>query len=450
MMTVKTQVCIIGAGSGGTGCAFRLIKNGIKTVVVDKNPDFGGTAVFGGVDGWEPGVSLDGIHQLLRCELEKMENACHVVEVMPNSNLFDPSIGRDWDTHSFEERPWGFSMPTGKKYEDTLARCTSLRGEDGPMIRFQFEPLCMIEAINNVLKPYKEHLTTFFNTRYASCKTKNSKIVSVTVSDDNGDTEILADYFVDASGDIILARDAGCDYTFGCESHEEYHEPCAHSKSDDVNAVTYVFRVSKTTDPNHIDKIPENVKDTDITDWANTSMKNTVSCFVLYPNGDININMLPTMQGKEYFDFGKRADKIGHARVYAYWNYLQKEKNLNGYTIKHIYDAGVREGYRLKGKYVLTEQDLRSGSPNFSESAQTIAIADHAMDVHGTDGMCNELENPYKIPLECSMPKEFSNLFVACRGASFSHIASSSVRLNRTMLSIGEGVGKHLAKLLSL
>ena len=63
--TVKTDVCIIGAGAGGIGCAYRLIKNGVNTVVVDKNPDFGGTMVFGGVDGWEPGVSLDGMHTLL-------------------------------------------------------------------------------------------------------------------------------------------------------------------------------------------------------------------------------------------------------------------------------------------------------------------------------------------------------------------------------------------------
>ena len=32
-MKIKTQVCILGAGSGGTGCTYRLIKNGIKTVI---------------------------------------------------------------------------------------------------------------------------------------------------------------------------------------------------------------------------------------------------------------------------------------------------------------------------------------------------------------------------------------------------------------------------------
>ena len=71
MKSIKTDVCVIGAGAGGTGCVYRLIKNGVKTVVVDKHPDFGGTAVFSGVDGWEPGVSLDGIHTLLKDEIKK-------------------------------------------------------------------------------------------------------------------------------------------------------------------------------------------------------------------------------------------------------------------------------------------------------------------------------------------------------------------------------------------
>ena len=62
--------------------------------------------------------------------------------------------------------------------------------------------------------------------------------------------------------------------------------------------------------------------------------------------------------------------------------------------------------------------------------------------------MLKELEKPYIIPLECSMTREYENLFVACRGASFSHIAASSARLIRTMLSLGESVGEHIAGLL--
>ena len=109
-MKFKTEAFILGAGAGGIGAAYRLIKNGIKTVIADKNSDFGGTMVFSGVDGWEPGVSLDGLHTTLANELLKI-GAAHIVEGVPNLNIFDSSVGDDWSKHSFTERPWGYAIP---------------------------------------------------------------------------------------------------------------------------------------------------------------------------------------------------------------------------------------------------------------------------------------------------------------------------------------------------
>lgn len=447
-MQIKTTVCVIGAGASGTGCVYRLVKNGINTVVVDRNPSFGGTMVFSGVDGFEPGVSLDGIHTLLVEELSKVKNGGHVVEQVPNCNLHHPENGYNWENHDFSKYPWGFSTGTTLPYTATLGRCTSIRG-NGSMKRYQFEPDEMTKAIDNILQPYSDNLTRFFGHSFVSCKTDNGKVISVTVSDGSEETEIFADFFVDASGDIVLARNAGCDYAFGTDSFDEYKEPCADRKTDDVNAVTYCFRISKVDDENYIDTIPDEYKNVDITDWCSTKMKHTVSCFVKYPCGDINVNMLPTMEGKEFFGFGDKADIIGKARVYAYWNYLQKERAMHGWTLKKIFNVGIRESYRLKGRYVLTENDVRSGLSRQPKIGKTAAIADHALDIHGKDGMCKELEFPYEIPIECAMPKEFDNLYVSCRGASFSHIASSSIRLSRTMLSFGEGVGEHIAGILS-
>jgi len=445
---IKTQVCIVGAGAGGIGCAYRLIKSGIKTVVIDKNTDFGGTMVFSGVDGWEPGVSLDGVHRIIVDELSKIPNACHVTEVVPNKNIFDSNIGKDWEQNYFPEFPWGFSMPMGDSYEATFGRCISIRGEYGEMKRFQFDGEKFPDVIHSIFKPYSECLNTLFGYFYKSLKKENGKILSITASNGEDEIEIEADYFVDASGDIVVARDAGCAYTIGTESRNVYSELSAPSESSEsINGVSYVFRVSKAQNPTHVDFIPKWAEETDLGEWKENEMKNCISFTVQYPNGDINFNMLPTMQGREYFALGENADRIGKARVYAYWNYLQKHKNMCGYTLKCIFNAGIRESYRLIGKYVLSEQDLREGSPiDKTLSGKIVAIADHALDVHGESGMSGELMYPYKIPIECTMTKEFKNLFVACRGASFSHIAASSARLSRTMLSMGEGVGKYISE----
>ncbi|MBR5452395.1 MAG: FAD-dependent oxidoreductase [Clostridia bacterium] len=439
---IKTDVCILGGGAGGIGCAYRLIKNGLKTVVVDKNSDFGGSMVFSGVDGWEPGVSLDGLHKILYKKLSGMEKGCHVVAQSPEQSIFN-RIGRDgWDyAYAFDKWPWALSQKSDFCYEDTYKRVPYRYSK-----RLQFDPKAFVLAVNEIFAEHKENLATLFGYGYKSCKTDGDKIVSITVSDGQNTEEIFADVFVDSSGDIVLARDAGCKYSYGTEGYEDYNEPSATIRSDRINAVSFVFRIAKAETNEHIDQIPKEFAAVDIADFKNGQMKHTVSCIVEYPNGDYNINMLPTMEGNEYFSLGADAEKICKARVWAYWNYLQTEKNMKGFTLTHIYDAGVRESYRLKGNYILREQDLRAGEPLDIKSEKIVAIADHATDIHGQNGMCKELEKPYGIPIECAMTKEFGNLFVACRGASFTHIAASSARLNRTMISMGEGVGEYIAE----
>ena len=440
MKQIKTQACVIGAGAGGTGCVYRLIKNGVKTVVVDKNSDFGGTAVFGGVDGWEPGVTLDGLHRELyekMCEI----GGCHVVKQVPNCNLVESELCLDWSRHDFGRCPWALAFKSEYSYDDTFRRVPYLDAK-----RLQFDPSAMIWATNQIFEPYRDALTTLFGYKYVSCRTEGEKVVSVVVSNGDDEVEIIADYFVDASGDIFLARDAGCEVTFGCEGREKYGEPSAGEKNENVNGATYVFRVGRCDDSEHIDAVPEDVSSVDLHAVGLGDVCGRVSYVVEYPNGDFNFNMLPTMSGKLYYELGDRADEVGRAAVWAYWRHLQTYKGMKGFTLKHIYDVGIREGYRLIGKYVLREQDLRRGELNF-ESKKIVAIADHALDVHGESGMCKELERPYKIPVECAMAKEFDNLFVACRGASFSHIAASSARLTRTMISMGEGVGEYIFSL---
>ena len=442
---IKTRVCIIGAGTGGIGCAYRLIRRGVDTVIIDKNPDYGGTMTFGGIDGWEPGVSLDGIHLLIKDELEKIPFGAHVVDTVPNLALLDPDALTKPETHSFAERPWGYNHPMGGTYADTLARCERLRGGK-PARRYQFDKDAFITALRSIFEPYSARLTELFGYSFISCDFEGDRIKAVTVRRGKDELRIEAEVFVDASGDIVLARAAGCEYAFGTEGKDEFDEPSACGPSESVNAVTYAFRVTKTPDPCYVNRLPEEISELDLEEWERDRMRRTVSLIVRYPNGNLHVNMLPTMEGAEYFSLGERADAIGRARVQKYWHYLQTEKGLSGYTLKEISAAGVRESYRLRGRYVLSERDLRHGAPIGADlSGRTVAIADHHMDVHGEGGLSSAMEKPYEIPIECTMTKEFDNLFVACRGASFTHIAASSARLSRTILSLGEGVGDYIA-----
>ncbi len=435
MQKIKTNVFILGAGAGGTGATYRLLKNGATVAVCDKNPDFGGTAVFSGVSCWEPGISLSGLHELLKDALE--ESGAYVGKTVPNCNLFFPENGNNWENHSFERYPWGLSVKDENgAYVDTLQRCAS-HNEREIMRRFQFDGKDMTAAINKVLSPYKSRLTPLFLRSFSMAKSDGRRITSVILNDG---TELFADYFIDASASAVLARAAKCAYSAESESPEVYGEPSAVPHS--LNGVSFVFRVKKHKDSGHIDEIPAKYN------VGEPFGKGVISCFNVYPNGDINVNMLPTIDGMAYRQLGDKADFEGHRRVYRYWRYLQENHNMKGYTLTEIFRPGVREDYRIVGRYVLTENDVRAGIYRQKNRDRFIAVADHLMDIHGSEGLAKTLSVPYGIPVECCMTQEFDNLFVACRGASFSHIAASSARLTRTMMSMGEGVGEYLSQLL--
>ena len=164
---------------------------------------------------------------------------------------------------------------------------------------------------------------------------------------------------------------------------------------------------------------------------------------VHYPNGDYNCNMLPTMEGAQFLELGpKEAYTECRRRVGAFWHHIQtKWPEFQSYRIASIAPAlGVRETTRIRGEYVLTEHDLRAGLSR-QEHPDIIAIADHSFDRHGGGGGGGELNEPYGVPFRCLVPRGFSNLLIACRGASFSSIAASSCRLARTMMQLGQAAG---------
>ena len=127
-------------------------------------------------------------------------------------------------------------------------------------------------------------------------------------------------------------------------------------------------------------------------------------------------------------------------RARAHWHLLQRTSYPDYEFHSFAPMLGIRESYRVVGEYVLTEHDISAGLGK-EVHPDIVAIADHAFDTHGSGGGVRELESPYGIPYRCLIPKGCTNLLVACRGASVSHIAASSCRLSRTMMALGHAAG---------
>ena len=422
---MKTDILILGAGSAGFAAAYRALKTGGCTVtLVDCNPAPGGTSTFGGVNCWEPGIGgrrTDDVHFEIARRLMKSGDAF---------------VGKTTEFCTSDRR-YAVSDRSDSPYEATLH---SFQVAPIDERRFHFEPDAMIRVMNSLLtEEGGDRLTTFFSSRLFSVEVKNRQIFSCLLETPRGIIDVMPRIVIDCTGDIICARMAGCDFTYGVDSAAETGEkeaPLVHQ--DQLNGITQCFRIDKGEFC-----IPSEFSGHDFDEWDLYMERHDgpVSCFNVYPRGGISVNMLPTMEGMSLLNLSDTELKYQlHGRIWRYFSWLRKRCSLTDYTIVHIFSLpGIRESYRLRGKYVLCHEDLVHGCSVLGE-AHNIAWADHPADIHGSDGR-HTPTGEYGIPYECMLTKEVDNLMVACRGSSFSHLAASSARLSRTMLQLGEVAG---------
>ena len=113
--------------------------------------------------------------------------------------------------------------------------------------------------------------------------------------------------------------------------------------------------------------------------------------------------------------------------------------------ISNIADSiGVRVSGRIKGKYIYTEQDLKSGK-KFEHPA---LISDYPIDVHSKDKNSSTLEKTgeYQLPIESLMSADYDNLFAAGRNISADFNAQAALRVQASCFSMGEAVARYIAE----
>ena len=424
---MKCDVGVIGGGSGGFGAALTAARLGATVALVETSATLGGTAGRGGVNNWEPGAGGTGIPFDLYRRLRQFPNVIGIT-----------SLGRHclWKGHI----PGGESLiDPARRYADTLRRYGSRGlGADEEFCRthwhsLTFEPATMAAAMEALLAE-TGRCRVLKQTTFTGVKMDTGRIVAVTL--DTGEV-LSAGMFVDGTADAVVAEASGCEFMIGQEARAKFAEPSApDTPNATINAVSLIYRITPGATEVTAPAVPAC--------WRPNGFP--FAFFAQYPNGDLAVNPLPTMEGSEFRQLGYAAAYAEcERRVRAHWAWLQATwPEYRRYRLQWIAPAlGVRETRRVVGEYVLTEHDLRAGISG-QRHDDIIALADHALDTHGAGdrrGGCGELAEPYGVPLRCLIPKGITNLLVACRAASFSSIAASSCRLSRTMLQLGQAAG---------
>jgi glycine/D-amino acid oxidase-like deaminating enzyme len=446
-MRERYELVVLGAGSGGLGAAIAAARRGVKTLVVERHDRLGGTSTVGGVNVWEMGVGGTGIPFDLYRRLKAIPNA---VGIYSAGRHFCDQDGWYWPHDLAKVNfPGGENLvDPSKRYVDTLRRHPPADCREGRAKwawarqhwhGVPFEPEAFHQVAREMLTE-TGHCGIRLATTLKGVAAHGGRIESATFSDGR---EIAADAWIDGSGDGTLCRMAGCEQFRGTDPQSRFNEPGAPlvGQPDRVNPPTLIFRVAKTAVP-RVEPLPEGIPATIW--WRRTPVP---SCVNHYPNGDRSINMLPTMEGADFLALGPdRAYEECRRRVYGHWHFLQTSfPEFQSYRLQTISPVlGIRESWRTLCETMLTENDILK-TLRAQTDPDIVAIADHALDRHGEGGGCPEVEFPYGIPYRCLIPRGWRNLLITCRGAGFSSIAASSVRLSRTLMQLGQAAGNAVA-----
>lgn len=306
-----------------------------------------------------------------------------------------------------------------------------------------------------------DNLQLWLNTSCQSVRLSadGRRIEAVTAQVNNAELALSleAETVVDATGDGIVAAEAGCSFRYGSEGKDEFGEIHAPpvGRQEDVMGSSIHFKTKEIAREAPYEPPSWAVRHTDRSFFYDQGRK---------PKDERG--------GFWWIEMAKPYDPITDAEAIRHeltrhalgiWDWIKnRDPLLMGKTRDRVLDwigqvPGKRESRRIEGEYFMTENDIQAKHPFEDE----IAFGGWFLDLHTPGGLLAEHSEatttedyspytdravasyvgPYAIPLRCCIARDIDNLFLAGRDMSVSHAASGSVRVMGTLALIGQGVG---------
>ncbi len=290
----------------------------------------------------------------------------------------------------------------------------------------------------------EENITLLLNTAAVSLrKSDGETIESVTAFCSQNSTryELYAPLFCDASGDGIVAFQAGAAFRMGAESRDEFGEKFAPSEEYGYLLGHSIYFYSKDIGA-PVKFVPPSYALEDITQIPRFRSFNTANdgCRLWW------------------IEYGGRLDTVHETEtikwqlwkvVYGVWNYIKNSgefpeaETLTLEWVGHI--PGKRESRRFEGDYMMIQQDIIEQRQHYD----AISFGGWSIDLHPADGVFSELpgcdqwhaKGVYQVPYRSQYSKNISNLFIAGRIMSASHVAFGSSRVMLTLAAAAQSVG---------
>lgn len=407
------DLVVVGGGMAGCCAAVSAARYGCKVALVQDRP------VLGGNNSSEVRVGLSGlIYQ----------------QPYPNLGRLVDEIGSTghWTLYEAKLNP---SSPRSQKILEEITNNPEKKIHNaGPASNYGDDR--KIDVVEN-----EPNITLFLNTHVFKAEKYGDRIIAVTGRNIASGKEIrlTGKLFADCTGDGNLGYLAGADYRIGRESRSETGESEAPEKSDSLIMGTSVQWYAEEI--NKESPFPE-------CKWAVQFDENT--CFKV-TRGDWDWEAGLTRDQITEIEFIR---DYSFRVIYGNWDFLKnkstdREKFSRSKLAWVAYIGGKRESRRLMGDVILKEQDIL----NRIEYPDASFTTTWGIDLHYpviSEGFTGEpfrsvaktiKIDPYPVPYRCLYSRNISNMFMAGRCISVTHVALGTVRVMRTGGMMGEVVG---------
>lgn len=253
--------------------------------------------------------------------------------------------------------------------------------------------------------------------------------------------QVTAPLFCDASGDGVVGFMAGAAFRIGAEPKEEFDEGFAPDSSyGELLGHSIYFYTKDVGKP--VRFVPPSFALKDIT---------RIPRYRSFSAKDQGCQLW-------WIEHGGRLDTVHDTErikwelwevVYGVWNYIKNSgefpeaESLTLEWVGHV--PGKRESRRFEGDYMMIQQDVIEQRRH----EDAVSFGGWAVDLHPADGVFSEKsgctqwhsKGVYQIPYRSMVSRNISNLFLAGRIISASHVAFGSTRVMATCAHNAQAVG---------
>ncbi len=428
------DVVVVGGGTAGCAAAYTAGMLGLKTLIIEKNIHLGGTITSGLV-------------------IPVMKSGDNQINTEFRNALIDECRKLGGQT-TFQNNPAWFNPEITKIALDNLMKRanvdiffdTNILG-----IKIEHNQIKRIKITKEILSAYNDEIEL------------ETKKLSVSVG---------ARYVIDATGNCVVGKICNCNFL---EKDHEFQPVTLRFMMGGIDLKTFSMwlkEYDKDRNVTIVEEIDGYIHLSTAYTWDKDKkwalepiFKDAVKQGVLkrYDTNYFQIFTVPGMPDTIAFNCPRIIDynnslevkSISKALLLARQNiyrYLQFcRKYFPGFEKAYISNMadmlGVRVSRRIKGKYIYTIDDLRSGK----KFKHPVVVSNYPVDVHSNKPTESKLEKvkDYQLPIESLMSADIDNLFVAGRCLSADYLSQGALRVQGSCFSMGEGVAKFIAGLMA-